>query len=80
LPVPLHLRNAPTKLMKELNYGKWYKYAHDTKRLKDWNIETLKHWSTEVFDWDNVVLGGYDTSDIDQEHFPEELKGRKYIE
>ena len=28
LPVPLHLRNAPTKLMKELNYGKGYKYAH----------------------------------------------------
>ncbi|MDR0758221.1 MAG: replication-associated recombination protein A [Tannerella sp.] len=28
LPVPLHLRNAPTKLMKELNYGKNYKYAH----------------------------------------------------
>ena len=29
LPVPLHLRNAPTKLMKELNYGKDYKYSHD---------------------------------------------------
>jgi len=29
LPVPLHLRNAPTKLMKELNYGKNYQYAHD---------------------------------------------------
>ena len=29
LPVPLHLRNAPTKLMAELNYGKEYKYAHD---------------------------------------------------
>jgi len=28
-PVPLHLRNAPTKLMKELNYGKGYRYAHD---------------------------------------------------
>jgi putative ATPase len=28
LPVPLHLRNAPTKLMKELNYGANYKYAH----------------------------------------------------
>ena len=27
LPVPLHLRNAPTKLMAELNYGKDYKYA-----------------------------------------------------
>lgn len=31
LPVPLHLRNAPTKLMKELDYGKEYKYAHDYK-------------------------------------------------
>ncbi|MCH8846005.1 MAG: replication-associated recombination protein A [Proteobacteria bacterium] len=27
--VPLHLRNAPTKLMKEMNYGKEYRYAHD---------------------------------------------------
>ncbi|SEJ49759.1 putative ATPase [Cyclobacterium xiamenense] len=29
LPVPLHLRNAPTKLMKDLDYGKSYRYAHD---------------------------------------------------
>ena len=29
LPVPLHLRNAPTKLMKDLGYGEEYKYAHD---------------------------------------------------
>ena len=29
LPVPLHLRNAPTKLMKELDYGKNYRYAHN---------------------------------------------------
>ncbi|HRX97434.1 MAG TPA: replication-associated recombination protein A [Bacteroidales bacterium] len=29
LPVPLHLRNAPTKLMKEVGYGKGYQYAHD---------------------------------------------------
>ena len=63
LPVPLHLRNAPTKLMKELEYGKWYKYAHDGK------METLK----------NGKIDGYDTRDIDQEHFPEELKWRKYI-
>jgi putative ATPase len=28
-PVPLHLRNAPTKLMKELDYGKGYRYAHN---------------------------------------------------
>jgi len=30
-PVPLHLRNAPTRLMKNLNYGKGYEYAHDTE-------------------------------------------------
>lgn len=29
LPVPIHLRNAPTKLMKELGYGDEYKYSHD---------------------------------------------------
>lgn len=31
LPVPLHLRNAPTKLMKNLGYGKGYQYAHDDR-------------------------------------------------
>jgi len=30
-PVPLHLRNAPTRLMKDLNYGKGYQYAHDVE-------------------------------------------------
>ena len=30
-PVPLHLRNAPTKLMKELDYGRDYQYAHDVE-------------------------------------------------
>jgi putative ATPase len=30
-PVPLHLRNAPTRLMKELEYGKGYQYAHDER-------------------------------------------------
>jgi putative ATPase len=28
-PVPLHIRNAPTRLMKELGYGSGYQYAHD---------------------------------------------------
>jgi putative ATPase len=50
LPVPLHIRNAPTSLMKELGYGEGYKYAHDYKDAK-----------------------------VDQEHFPDELKGRKYV-
>ena len=30
-PVPLHLRNAPTRLMKDLDYGKGYRYAHDER-------------------------------------------------
>lgn len=51
LPVPMHIRNAPTKMMKELWYWEWYKYAHD-----------------------------YQDAKVDQEHFPEQLKGRKYFE
>jgi putative ATPase len=50
LPVPLHLRNAPTKLMKELGYGKSYKYAHsfegnfvDQQYLPD-QLKTVKFW------------------------------------
>lgn len=39
-PVPLVIRNAPTKLMKELNYGKGYQYAHDT-RDKLTNMECM---------------------------------------
>ncbi|MCK5085207.1 replication-associated recombination protein A [Candidatus Parcubacteria bacterium] len=35
LPVPLHIRNAPTKLMKELDYGKGYKYSPDFEYKED---------------------------------------------
>lgn len=66
LPVPLHLRNAPTKLMKDLEYGTWYIYAHDKLRHTSW---AMKH----------DPLQGYDTRDIDQEHFPTELKNRTYL-
>jgi len=44
-PVPMHLRNAPTKLMKELDYGKGYRYAHDEEgRVADMDClpESLK--------------------------------------
>jgi putative ATPase len=49
LPVPLHLRNAPTSLMRDLGYGKDYKYAHN-----------------------------YEDHLVEQEHMPEELRGRRY--
>ena len=44
LPVPLHLRNAPTKLMKDLNYGKDYKYSpdYDYQEKQDYLPEKLK--------------------------------------
>jgi putative ATPase len=40
-PVPMHLRNAPTKLMKELGYAKSYKYAHDFKNGKADDMQCL---------------------------------------
>jgi putative ATPase len=46
LPVPLHLRNAPTKLMKDLSYGKNYQYAHDYENnfvAQEFLPETLKN-------------------------------------
>ena len=50
-PVPLHLRNAPTGLMKALGYGRGYKYAHD-----------------------------FEDARVEQEHFPPNLRGRRYYE
>lgn len=53
LPVPLHLRNAPTSLMKELNYGKDYKYSHNYQDnfveqdyLPD-EIKSARFWSPQ---------------------------------
>jgi putative ATPase len=45
-PVPLHLRNAPTKLMEQLDYGKGYRYAHDERDAvadMDCLPESLRH-------------------------------------
>lgn len=45
LPVPLHLRNAPTKLMKEIGYGKEYQYSHNYSQnfsQQEYLPETLK--------------------------------------
>ncbi len=50
-PIPLHLRNAPTKLMKELDYGKDYRYAHQYKGNfieQEFLPESLK--GTKLFD------------------------------
>ena len=49
LPTPLHIRNAPTNFMKNIGYGKGYKYAHDCPGAV-----------------------------VEQEHMPDQLKGRKF--
>jgi putative ATPase len=51
LPVPLHLRNAVTGLMRSMGYGRGYQYAHDDPR-----------------------------GVVEQEHLPEELRGRRFYE
>ena len=45
LPVPLHIRNAPTRLMKDLNYGKGYKYSpdYDYKEKQEYLPKELKN-------------------------------------
>lgn len=71
LPVPLHLRNAPTKLMKELDYGKDYQYAHSfdnhfveqqfmPDELKDHRIWQVQNNTTEkkLGDWLRTLWKG----------------------
>ena len=70
LPVPLSLRNASTKFMKDIWYGKWYKYAHDEIMIPWWNDKSADKTNS---------LQGYDTSSIDQKHFPSELQWRTYF-
>jgi putative ATPase len=65
-PVPMHLRNAPTGLMKSMGYGKDYQYAHDFP-------------PHEISDFAGTP-GSAPTDDakvFDQEHLPEKLRQRK---
>jgi len=71
LPIPLHLRNAPTKLMKELNYGKDYKYSHDfpnhfveqqfmpdaIKEVRIWKVQG-NHLESKLGEWLRTLWKG----------------------
>lgn len=65
LPVPLHLRNAPTKLMKSMGYGKEYQYAHDYEG----------HFAGQEYLPD--AIGG--TKFYDPGNTPREAELRKYL-
>jgi putative ATPase len=47
-PVPLWIRNAPTPLMKQLGYGKGYRYAHDERRRRRW-IRFRTRWGRQYY-------------------------------
>jgi putative ATPase len=53
LPVPMQIRNAPTKLMWELWYWKWYEYAHDhpENRQADWTIKMNNQHFPDELKW-----------------------------
>jgi len=62
LPVPLHLRNSPTKLMKQLGYGKEYKYAHaypgnfvEQQFLPD-SLTSKRFWNPGNNQQENTIL------------------------
>lgn len=73
LPVPLHLRNAPTKLMKDLNYGKEYKYSHDYENnfaLQEFLPDKIK--GTKLYD------PGANARENDLRKNLQKLWGKKY--
>jgi len=56
LPVPLHLRNAPTKLMKDIGYGQDYKYGHSyEKNFTEQEYLPEKISGTKLYDPGNNV-------------------------
>lgn len=74
LPVPLHLRNAPTKLMKNLDYGKNYQYSHSYENNfveQDFLPEKI---SKELF-----YIPGSNTKEKSVKQFLEKIWKRKYI-
>jgi len=56
-PVPVHLRNAPTKLMKELGYGREYRYAHDEPEAYAAGEDYFPEGMVDVMFYDPTVRG-----------------------
>lgn len=73
LPIPFHLRNAPTRLMKELGYGKEYKYNPDYKDGKVAQTYMPEQLDGRKF-LEEVDLGMHVDPDLDQENATETFK------
>ncbi len=74
LPVPLPLRNAPTALMKEMGYGKGYKYSHNGAN----NFEAQEFLPNEI-SGSNFYKAGSSTREKDIEKTIKNLWGNKYL-
>ena len=74
-PVPLHLRNAPTQLMKELGYGEGYKYAHDYEGNV---VEPKDEVVGERSEAESQRMRQLEAEQSEQEYLPEELKDKIY--
>jgi len=72
--VPIHLRNAPTNLMKELGYGKDYKYAHDY----DGHVADQEHLPKELLHrrYYSPSESGYEKQIKERLQFWQEKKSR----
>jgi putative ATPase len=73
LPVPLNLRNAPTKLMRNLNYGKEYKYAHDFE-----NNFIEQEFLPEQISYTRFYEPGNNNREIEQRNYLKNLWKEKY--
>ena len=73
LPIPLPIRNAPTKLMKELNYGKEYKYAHDYEN----NFTEMEFLPDEI-KGTKIFEPGSNAKENEMRRFLKERWGGKY--
>ncbi len=73
LPVPLHIRNAPTKLMKDMDYGKGYKYAHSF----DGNFADQEYLPEKISN-STFYNPGNNAREIELRKFLREKWGKKY--
>lgn len=73
LPVPLHLRNAPTKMMKQMDYGKNYKYAHNYE-----NNFVIQHFLPDALDGITFYLPQVNPREEELRKFLKERWKEKY--
>ena len=73
LPVPMHIRNAPTQLMKNMNYGKGYTYAHNFE-----NNFTPQEYLPDAISGTSFYMPGNNTKEVELKTYLKSLWADKY--